>query len=272
MAIPALADNIDDIPEQFRELYTEKDGKFELTGVTGFRTQGDVDRLQGALNKERKDLRELRAKYSPLANRGEIPDIIAILDEHPDLKAAAEGKLDDAKINAIVENRMRVKLAPVERERDGFKTQLAEAQGIIEQYQRRDTARKISDAVRAACVKAKVLPDAVDDAVMNAERIFEVTEDGRVLARDNVGVTPGIEPEAWLTDIQPRRQHWWGSSSGGGATGSRNGNMQGNNPWSEKHWNVTEQGRAYARDPARAQQMAEAAGSRIGATAPTPKA
>ena len=38
-------DTKDAIPNGFAELYTEKDGKFVLTGVNGMKTQTDVDNV-----------------------------------------------------------------------------------------------------------------------------------------------------------------------------------------------------------------------------------
>ena len=49
--LKTIYDNEADIPEGFAALYTEKNGKWELTGVQGVKTQLDVDRVQEALRK-----------------------------------------------------------------------------------------------------------------------------------------------------------------------------------------------------------------------------
>jgi hypothetical protein len=55
MPLSAVMDSIDDLADPLKELYTEKNGRYELTGITGVFTQGNIDRLQTALNKERGD-------------------------------------------------------------------------------------------------------------------------------------------------------------------------------------------------------------------------
>ena len=52
MALKAILDSLTDIPEALHGEYVERNGKFELQ-VEGMKTQGDVDRLQTALTKER---------------------------------------------------------------------------------------------------------------------------------------------------------------------------------------------------------------------------
>lgn len=270
MPIKAIVDKLDDVEEPFRGLYTPRGDKFEITGIEGMRTQADVDRIQSGLKKERDDHKALRDRWAPLSTR-EPADIQAMLDRYPELEEAAKGKLDDAKIDEIVGKRIVSKLAPVERERDTFKTQLAERDQIIQGYEAKERHRTISDKVREAGALAKVLPEAMEDALLLAERVFEISEDGRVVTKDNVGVTPGIDAAVWLTEMQTKRPHWWGPSSGGGGRGS-NGNTNGNaNPWSAEHWNLTEQGKILVANPTKAEQMAKSAGTSIGGRKPDSK-
>ena len=266
MGLKAVVDTLDDVEEPFRTLYQERNGKFEITGIEGMKTQADVDRLQTALTKERNDHKGLREKYAPLA-AFDLNDVLERYNRHEELVAASEGKLDENKINGIVESRIRSKLSPVERERDTFKTQLAERDQIILGYQTKETQRTISDKVREAATVAKVLPEALEDALLLAERVFEVSEDGRVVTKDNVGVTPGIEASMWFNELQTKRPHWWGPSAGGGASGSKTPGGQ-TNPWSGEHWNLTEQGKVLTANRSRAEQLAKSAGTSIGGPRP----
>lgn len=270
MPLKSVVDNLDGIPEHFHELYTERNGKFEITGIEGMRTQGDIDRLQSALNKERTDHKGTKEKFAPLSNY-DVNDVLQKLDRYSELEEAAKGKIDDAKLEELVGNRLKSRLAPVERERDTLRTQLEQTMQTVQQFQARETQRTIFDKVREAATSAKVLPEAMEDALLLAERVFEVTEDGRVVTKDNVGVTPGIEANVWLTELQTKRPHWWAPSSGGGAQGNRSGAGGGTNPWSHDHWNMTEQGRILSQDRSRAEQLAKSAGTTIGGPRPTPR-
>lgn len=266
MALKAILDTLEGIDTHFHELYTERNGKFELTGIEGVKTQADVDRLQTALTKERNDHKVVKDKFAPLANY-DITEVLGKLDRFSELEEAARGKLDDTKIEELVGKRIGSKLGPVERERDTYKTQLAEASSRIQQYEARETQRTIFDKIREAATSAKILPEAMEDALLLAERVFEVTEEGRVVTKDNVGVTPGIEASVWFNELQTKRPHWWGPSIGGGAGGSKTPGS-GNNPWTAEHWNLTEQGKVLTTNRSRAEQLAKSAGTSIGGPKP----
>lgn len=267
MGLKAVVDTLEGIPDHFHELYVERNGKYEISGIEGIKTQADVDRLQTALTKERNDHKGVKDKFAPLANF-DVTEVLSKLDRYGELEEAAKGKLDDTKIDEIVGKRITSKLAPVERERDTFKGQLAEALNKITEYQTKETQRTISDKVREAAVSSKLLPEAFEDALLLAERVFEVSEDGRVVTKDNVGITPGIDATVWLTEMQTKRPHWWGPSVGGGARG--NGIPQGGgvNPWSAEGWNLTEQGKVLTSNRGRAEQLAKSAGTSIGGPRP----
>lgn len=268
-ALQAIVDNLDGIPDALHGEYVQKGDKFELQ-VTGMRTEADVARVQTALQKERTDHGALKQRVSLLGER-KIEDILPILDRVPELEAAAAGKLDEVKLNEIVESRLKVRLAPVERERDTLKTQMAEKDNLLGDYSKKELTRQIHDDVRKAATAAKVLPEAIEDALALADRVFEVTEEGRVVTKDKVGFTPGIDPTVWFTDLQTKRPHWWGASAGGGAGGNRGGVDGNNNPWSADGWNMTEQAKIVTENPTRADQLAKTAGTSVGGTRPRKK-
>jgi hypothetical protein len=269
MALKSVVDSLEGIPEALQTEYVEKNGKYELQ-VEGMKTQADIDRLQSALTKERGDHKAVKDRLGLLGDR-KIEDVLTALDRIPELEAASGGALDENKLNELVEGRIKSRLAPIERERDQLKTALGEKDQLIEGYTVKERTRMIHDAVRSAANASKVLPEALDDALMLAERSFEVTEDGKVVTKDGVGVTPGIEAGVWFTDLQAKRPHWWGPSQGGGAGGNRGGAAGGTNPWSAENWNMTEQGKILTADRSKAEQLAKAAGTSIGGPKPQPK-
>lgn len=270
MAIQAILDKIDDVDEKYRDLYTEKDGKFELTGVVGFKTQADVDRVKEALRKEKTDHGAHKEKWRLFADK-EPGDILTLLDRIPELEAAASGnEIDADKMEELLGKRLATKLAPIERDRVDLQHKLDESLTTIDAYEKENVRRSIHDGARKGIVEMKTLDTASEDILMLAERVFEVSEDGKILTKDNSGCTPGIEPKAWLLEMQASRPHWWGESTGGGGSGN-NGKGGGfaNNPWTKDHWNMTEQGKALIANRSQAEQMAKSAGSSIGAIKPT---
>lgn len=272
MELELILDSLDDLPKEFHPLYTEKDGKFHFTAIKGLKTQTDIDRMREGLEKERSAHKETKAKLEDFNNLSmSVDEIQEKLDRIKELEIAAADKIDDDKINEMVEARLASKLGPVERERDKFKKEAEDKDGVIQSFETKERNRTITDAVRKSATKSKIIDTAMDDVLMLAERVFDVDEDGHVITKDNVGATPGVDPEVWLTDMQSTRPHWWPASSGGGARGSGAGGGFAQNPFSHDHWNLTKQGEAVREDRTKAEQMAKAAGTTIGGAKPAAK-
>lgn len=256
----------------FHELYTEQaDKTYLLTGVEGMKTQGDIDKVTAALVKERADHKALKEKFALLGDQDPV-DLLAQLDRIKELEAAAAGKIDEAKINEIVEGRLRTKLGPIERENKQLKDQLSAEQQLSTELKTKDKKRTIHDVARTAAIKLGVIPEALDDILLYADSVLDLTEDNRVITRDQVGVTPGVDPEVWLTEMQQKKRYWWPNSQSGGSTGSGSGGISGDNPWTAAGWNITKQTEILTADPKRAEQMARSAGTFVGGPRPQQKA
>lgn len=279
--LKTIYDHAEDIPEGYADLYTERNGRWELTGIQGVKTQADVDRVQSALTKERSDHK--LAKEALKAFEGLDPvEIAATATKLEEVTAQLEaintdGRLDETKLEPIIAARLKQATAPLEREKTNLERQLEaqkklviEKDGEVVNLRTTITTGNVERSIRDAAVKAKVLGPAIVDAVMHGKSIFEQTEDGRTITRDVNGVTPGLTPDEWLKDMQEKSPHWWPASVGGGSRGGGGGPLgRANNPWTKEAWNVTKQG-AYVRENGieKANQLAESVGSKVGATAP----
>jgi hypothetical protein len=268
----------DELPKGMEELYDEVDGEFRLTGVEGMKTGDDVTRVQQSLVNERKAHKETREKLATITQalpEGMTADqVVEKLDQIEELEAqvaAAKGKgTDEEAINRIVETRVKRALAPVERERDQLKTKVTELGGQVESLTTEKKTGKIDNTLRGIAADLKVIGPALDDVLLHGRTLFELDEAGRVVTKDGIeGVTPGLDPKGWLTDMQEKRPHWWALSEGGGAHGSGKGVPAGGNPWSSKAWNMTAQGN-YIKEHGieKANQLAKQAGTTVGGPAP----
>jgi hypothetical protein len=271
MAIKAIIDKLEDVEEAFRPLYKEKNGKWEIE-VEGMKTQGDVDRLQTALTKERGDHKETKKKFDVFGDK-KPDEVLAMLDRIPELELAAAGKLDDTKINELVEKRIGAKTGPLERKIKTLEQQTVEKDGKITEFTQREATRTIHDSIRDAVGKSSGFQGAaLEDALLFGERHLSINEEGKVVTKDGVGVTPGIDSSVWLSEMQQRKPHWWGDTKGGGASGNKGGNANGGaNPFARETWNMTEQGQLLKNNPVRAEQLAKSAGTTIGGGMPPPK-
>lgn len=276
MPLKLSYDSLDSVDEAFHSLYTEKDGKFVLTGVEGMKTQADIDRVLEAKRKEAADhaaTKEKLALYGDLDPEQITKDLAELEEARIKLQAGGgkDGKLSDEDLEKLAEARVKTATAPLQRQLE----KLAKERDTFAQenttFKEKERTRAIGDAVRKAATESKVIGTALDDVIMLAERVFEVGASGEVLVKDNVGFTPGIAPDIWLNDMQEKRPHWWPASSGGGAGGGNGGGTFSKNPFSAEHWSMTEQGRILREDKGKAERMAAAAGTTIGGMKPQPK-
>lgn len=279
MAVKTTVENLEDVPEGLRDEYKETvdpktKAKIYVLDLEGLEQLPAVRTLKDENARRRIEASTASTKLKKFEAFGDRDpgEILQLLDRIPELEAAAEGKLDEAKIATIVEGRVKAKLTPLERELTTVKTTLGEREKELGDMRQTDVRRRITDAVSAAARGLKVIDAALDDAVLLGERVLEIDADGNVVTKDGVGVTPGLSPKDWLSDMQSKRPHWWGPTAGGGATGNRGapGGL-GANPWTAENWNMTEQGAILRTDRKRAETLAKAAGTTIGGMKPKPK-
>lgn len=269
-----LLDSLDNLDAAFHPLYTEKDGKFHLTAIKGMVSPDQVKALRDEAGKYRIELKDVNDKLAKYAVFGDdVEAIHSKLDRFDELETAAAGKIDEDKINEMVENRMKTKLAPLQRELEQSQKDGLEKDGLIGEFKTEKRNRSISDVVREAATKSNIVGSAVADVLALAERVFDVDDQGNVTTKDGMGTTPGVDPDVWLTDMQVSRGHWWPANQGGGAGGSgnNNGGAFANNPFSNENWNMTEQGKLLRVDAKKADDMAKAAGTTVGGRKPDPK-
>lgn len=279
----------EEIPEGYGDLYAEKNGKFELTGIEGVKTPADVERINSALAKERGDHKATKDKLTQVTTAlGEIDPttVPALVEELNEAKATLETLGKDGKINteaqaAAIQAAVDRAVGPVKRDLDAAQRQLdtekkktAEKEAEVGTLQNSIKRDKMRSAIRDAAIAAKVLPTAIDDAVLVGEQMFELTEAGKLVTKNDAGVTPGLDPKEWAKDMMDKRPHWWPTTQGGGARGGTGVNATGkDNPWSPEGWNVTAQGqRIKELGPVKAAELAARVGAKIGQTKPTPKA
>lgn len=256
--------SLDEVPETFRSLYSEQDGRAVLSKVVGLKTQDDINRLQGALEKERNDHRQVKSMLSKLGDR-DIEDVLKDLDSIPALKAAAKGadNLDEQ-----IASRLQQETAPLQRQLGEYESRVGELESLVNEYKTREVHRDINDVVGKFATKSKAIPEAIEDIQFMARSIFEKNEAGQVVAKADIpGVTPGISPEVWLVELQQNKPYLWPQSNlpnlGKGGKGAG-----GANPWSKDGWNMTEQGRILRENRTKAEQLAAQAGTKIGGPKP----
>lgn len=293
MALKDVYDSADEIEEIYRPLYEEKDGKhvfktslFDPNAVTDGK---GIKKLKEEAGGYRIKLKEATTKLESYAKLGEATELQEKLDRITELEAlaAAGGSKSKEAAEALAKTMTAAEKTKWERE---IAPKLAEAERSAKLVQYYEQAAQ-NQAIRDATLKAigdfkqgKLDPDAIEDALMYAERhlVAETERDEEtgllvvkaVRSRDGVGVTPDVEVGVWLSEMVGRKRHWLQGSEGSGATGDRRGpnlNLSGN-PWTFENWNSTKQGEIVkTKGEKYAADMAKAAGTTLGGLRPKPK-
>lgn len=266
MKLNYVVDTLDNVPVEYQGLYAEVGGKFQLQ-IEGVKSVDEFNTVHNALQKERNEHRETK---KALKSFGDIkPEELAEKLTRLEELELTGGRVDDAKLDQLVNARLKQATAPLERQ---LQTIQQERELLVSE---RDTLRSriqqatLADSIRAIAKKVGLRDTAIEDALLLGQHHLEVTPEGGVLTKNDLsGVTPGLSPEVWLTDLRSKRPHWFEASEGGGSTGGRGSFSATTNPWTKANWNMTEQGRMIREDPTKAAQLAKAAGVEIGATAP----
>lgn len=252
-----VVDSLEGVPEALHEYYVEKDGKFEAQ-LEGGKTQGDVDRVSAALTKERKEHKDTKEKVKAWGDL-DPEETLRILDEVPELKQQLEtsgGKKTDEEVESIVKGR----LGPIERLLEKANADLLERNNEVAGFKSANEGRLIMDALRkvATASEADKMSYATDKSglLQSTVGLFEIV-DGRVVAREDSGLTMGHTPSEALEDIQSLHPYYWKSPNGGGSNPS-SGHAGAKSVFSKN--NMTERAELYRSDRAEYDRQFKASG------------
>lgn len=216
--IPVIVDSLDSVDESIRGIYAETtDGKYQIRADIAF--QSDFENTRNALQKERENFKEANKKLKDLQNQ---------LDAYDGLDATAvkgmRVELDNLKNNENDINKIKSSKAELEIKFKELQTQANELIKINEVYQREKKTNALREKARQA-LHQNGMPDyAIDEGLMYAERMLEVTDDGAIRVRQdnsfNSVFPEGVTVETWAGVMKKNKPHLFGGSVGGGAGGS----------------------------------------------------
>jgi len=265
----AVYESEDDLPDSIdpRELYVERDGKFVLD-ADGVKTQVDIDKLQNALKKERDDHRGTKSKVKSYGDL--TPEAITEMqDELEELRAAPgqKGRPSEETINKLVEARVAKEKRELEKQLKLKTDENVALTGEVTELRGKDKKRRLKDTITDLTrgeKGLKIRPEALEDAELYAERIFDENEDGQFVTKEGVGVEPGQSPRELFVGIQTdgKRPHWFQETQGAGAGGNGKGGggkHTGPNPFDKKTFNITVASGMMKADPIQARRLINAA-------------
>lgn len=228
MPLQRELETLDGVDATLAEHYTQdpSSGKFVLQ-VEGMVPKARLDEFRNnnnALMRERDSLRvefdEFREQIG--ATPEEIQELRSLADSIKDKKI-----FDEDGIEALVEKRISSLKAEKDseiRNRDKQIKELAQDRELwAHKYQRTVIDRELTDAA----IKAGVKPSALTDVILRGQGMWNLNDDGRIVAKDQHGdLVYGADgvtlmsAEEWMqTKLREAAPHFFEASGGGGANG-----------------------------------------------------
>jgi len=207
MALALTIEKLDGLDPKVASLYVEKDGKFVLD-VDGME---DTSGLKSALEKERKSARDAERRLAALKDVDP--------DEYARLKAEAAERETKKLTEAGEFDKLREKW---QKERDAekadFDRRIAEKDLLLRKF-------RLDDTVRAAALKAGVIPEDLEDVMTITAKFFQLAEDGALQVLDDKGeVTPKTVEEFFTKVFKEKKPKFYAASGNSGAgTGASSG-------------------------------------------------
>lgn len=222
MALEMVVDSLDSVPEGLRSEYKKgEDGKYHLD-VNGVE---DVSGLKSALQKEREQVKELKAKAA--AYEGIDPtkaaEALEKLRQIEEKELIAKGEVEK-----VVENRTKLMqqdhAEQVKKLTERAEQAEAQAAKATEQLATVVIERDVSEAVNEVGRPRK---NALIDILQRARQTWKLDESGKPIATNPDGTTiygkDGKEPismKEWAEKLLEAAPHLFEESKGGGARGS----------------------------------------------------
>lgn len=218
-------ESLDAVPEALRGFYEAREsGGFALADLNGLKKNRDA-----AL----KEAKKRGSVLDSLRKKGVDPDkVLALEDETLDIdellalrakereRALRGDDADAAKIPDEVrrkwEEQKQRELGKLAKERERLEAELLKVQGDLK-------TTRLTDRVRAAALKAGIIPDDIDDVLTLTLKHFDLDTDGKIVVRDEDGDPMDTTLDRFWTEYYKERKPKFYAASGAAGGGSQGG-------------------------------------------------
>lgn len=231
------------------------------TGTSEEEVQRRIDEaVAGLKNKNHELLGKLKEQGEVLKRFDGIdPDTVRAMlkqfDDDEEAKLIADGKIND-----VLDKRTERMNAAHKKELQAIQNELAKAQALAAKFK----DGHLSSAVQKIATEAGVHKTALDDALLRARTVFEVNDDGEVVAREGEFGQDGkpLTLKEWFDGMRETAPHWFPAPQGGGVGGNHH-TPSAVNPWAKATFNLTKQSQLLKENPALAARMMAQAGVKV---------
>lgn len=214
MALQAVVDSLDGVPEALREHYTEENGKYVLDTdqkdrINEFRTNNIT------LKQQAEDL-EAKLKQFEGIDPAKYQELAALERQKRDKELIEAGDVE-----TLLNERLESERSTYQKAIDDLKTALDETRGEL-------VATKVTDTLKTAAADAGVLPKAMNDVVKIASSDWEL-RDGKptlvqngevVLSKEQPGEQMGMGE--YFKNLLHEKPYFFQSSAGSGGGSQTN--------------------------------------------------
>lgn len=171
--------------------------------------------------------KELQKKLEELGKQWDgldpevVKNLVNRMNTDEETKLIAEGKIDE-----VVERRVTAMKTDLETRLASATEKLEALEGEKGSLSDKVKNLVIDGMVRQAGSELKLLPTAVEDAIVRAKGRFQLDENDKPVARDDNGALligkdgkSPLSPTEWLEGMKEKAPHWFPTPSGAGAGG-----------------------------------------------------
>jgi hypothetical protein len=271
--LKTVVPNLDDIADEQKEFYVEKEGQFVLD-VEGIDEHPAVAALKNALERQKSERRQLATDLAALKEKGKnVPEdfdldkynlMVAELEE---LKSGNKGGAtdDERRELATARKALEQKISNMEK---SHSTEIAKKELQIKKLDGKIHQLLIDEGLTKSLVEAGVGKEYIKaaKALLKGDcTVIEEDGDYRAVVESDMGqldigkyVTDWVASDEGKVFIPPAK--------GGDANNQNKPSQRINtdkNPWAKDTWNLTEQGRILTEDRSKAEKLAKSVGKTV---------
>ena len=194
MDLKGVYESAGDVPQEFKEAFTEQDGKFVLTGKIEIKTNSEYDEVLKAkqagfdqLHQAKEELKQAETKASEAVSKSEV------------LELQIKDGADPAKLQELVETKVKVATEMLTKENEELKGLNSDFQNKIHSS---DKQSFIND------IKGNFSDNIQNEASAILENLFERKEDGSYLTKEYFGVQAGLNKEQAIAELTKQNTRW----------------------------------------------------------------
>ena len=195
--------------------------KAEIEALLDSRTKELKAHNERIISEKRKATEELQRVNKQF--EGIDPDAIRKLLASS-TQSEEEALLKSGKLDEVINRRLDPLRRDFEAKLAGEKETLAKEKAKAEAAEKRYKMSVIERKLTEQAVKAGVLATALPDILSRATGVFDIDEDGAIIARDRAGNllmqdSKPYSPKHYIEELKEKAPHFWPGSKSGGLTG-----------------------------------------------------